>query len=394
MKIALLPLHRVISATWGSELTEAYRFAVELSKIPTVEILAVVGFADEQSESVLVSKMKLINLNISPGFNFLSFIRFQKGVLSIGKEIGESYDVVHHFWPSTAFQSFSSYPFLHRGRPRFVFGPILFPQQELLSVDSRVYSERLGWTNSPAIDQYMKFSGPIFKYLHHQTLLRCDHIFYDSYTTREFLLEKFASMREVESSIIPSSFVHVKGDPLPVIPKDELVVGVLAYYRRTKHADVLLRAVAKMAARKIRVIFAGEGPILPELRALAHSLNISHLVTFLGHVDDENLMRFRSSIDFIWSGAIFPFDGQPSFREAMARGIPAIGVSFSGRTEYLPYAILVNPLNPDMLAEVLIELQENKGSLILNMKNSAFAYAAKEFDADVLMKRVLDAYKG
>lgn len=392
MKIALLPLHRAIDSRWGSEITEAYRFAVELAKYKSLDITAVVGYADKLAEETLGSQINLINLNITPGFNLISYLKFQIKMIEIGRKIGKEYDVVHHFFPSSVFQSFSAYPFLHPDVSNFVFGPILFQQQELLSVDSEVYSEKLGWNNSPRLDQYMRFSSTLQGLLHRLTLTRCNHIFFDSYFTREYVLAASHGLENISSSVLPSSFLHVNALSTPNDSSDELVIGVLAYYRRTKHADVLLRALGKLKNSKVRIRLAGDGPILPELKKLTSDLDLEKRVDFLGHLNEVQIDEFKRSIDFMWSGAIFPFDGLPSIREAMAVGIPIIGVSMKQDVEWLPFGVLVRPLSSEILSEIIGNLVDNRSSLITSMRKEAFAYAKKEFDTDILMRRVLSVY--
>ncbi len=392
LSVTLLPLHRIINYNWGSELTEAFRFLIEISKIKELDITAVIGNADQKTIQLIPKRVNVINLSLKPGYNAISYLKFQKSIIKMAKELVSKSDVIHHFWPATALKSYSLVPILHPNIQKFVFGPILFPQQELLSVDSRVYAEKLGWNNSPLIDTYMRITSPLFSHLHKLSLEKCDHIFFDSNTTKDMILSKFHDISHVNTSVIPTSFVKVRNTPVEILEKDELVVGVLTYYRRTKHVDVLLKALSQIPCSKVKLLLAGEGPDIPILKELVHKLGLEERVKFLGHINNKQMENFRKSIDFIWSGAIFPFEGLPSIREMMANGVPAIGVSFKNKIEWLSHVVLVPPLDPIALSKVLNYLSENKSTLLKSMKAESLNFAKIQFDADTLMKRILKAY--
>ena len=69
--------------------------------------------------------------------------------------------------------------------------------------------------------------------------------------------------------------------------------AILAVSRltRTKRMDLAIRALAEPAARHVRLVIAGEGECLGELRTLAASLGVGDRVAFAGRLDEDALTR-------------------------------------------------------------------------------------------------------
>jgi glycosyltransferase involved in cell wall biosynthesis len=63
--------------------------------------------------------------------------------------------------------------------------------------------------------------------------------------------------------------------------------------------DLLLRAAARLAAEipALRVLIVGDGPALPELRALAEELRLSERVVFTGAVPAEDIPVHVAAMD-------------------------------------------------------------------------------------------------
>ena len=109
---------------------------------------------------------------------------------------------------------------------------------------------------------------------------------------------------------------------------------------------------------RLRIELAGDGPMRPDLEALAASLSITHAVTFLGLVPfDDLLPRMRS-----WDAFVLSTHGetQPlALMEAMACGLPCIGSAVAGVTDVIrdgQNGILVPESDPVALASALAHL--------------------------------------
>jgi glycosyltransferase involved in cell wall biosynthesis len=144
-------------------------------------------------------------------------------------------------------------------------------------------------------------------------------------------------------------------------PGRVLVVGGL---RTKKGHAVLVRAAARLRAKgtALRLVFAGDGPESPTLRAAAAAAGV--VVEFLGAVGPD---RVRSELE---RAAVFALpclrapngdiDGIPvAIMEAMAAGVPVISTRLSGIPELVEHGttgLLAEPGDEASLAECLARL--------------------------------------
>jgi glycosyltransferase involved in cell wall biosynthesis len=80
---------------------------------------------------------------------------------------------------------------------------------------------------------------------------------------------------------------------------ESYVVGFVGWIRPWHGVDLLLRAAARLAAEipTLRVLIVGDGPALPELRALAEELRLSERVVFTGAVPAEDIPVHVAAMD-------------------------------------------------------------------------------------------------
>jgi len=110
---------------------------------------------------------------------------------------------------------------------------------------------------------------------------------------------------------------------------DEPAVGILAALRPEKDHDLLLRAVARLAAAhpRLRLVLIGSGAREAELRAVADSLGIAGRTVFTGFRADA--VRLLAGLDvkaLVSVQETFP----TSVLEAMAAGLPVVATDPPG----------------------------------------------------------------
>lgn len=131
-------------------------------------------------------------------------------------------------------------------------------------------------------------------------------------------------------------------------------VLVVAHLIREKGVDVLLRGFARLDHPSARLLVVGDGPLLPELRALADDLGIGRRTEFLGLRDDVQACLQRADVfvhPAVWAEA-FGW----TIAEAMATGCPVIASGTGGIPELIgdgDAGLLVTPGDPEELAAAL-----------------------------------------
>jgi glycosyltransferase involved in cell wall biosynthesis len=103
-----------------------------------------------------------------------------------------------------------------------------------------------------------------------------------------------------------------------------------------RHPEVLIKALPliKKVVPNAMLAFAGKGTMEPELRALVRSLQVENSVKFLGFVDHPTLNEAYNAADIF---GITSTDDTQSLvmMQAMAAGLPVIGVNARGLPEYI-----------------------------------------------------------
>lgn len=145
------------------------------------------------------------------------------------------------------------------------------------------------------------------------------------------------------------------------IKADEILVGFIARMTAQKDPFTLLKAISKIPAdNKIKFLIVGDGDSKEEVLKMANELGINSRVIF---------ERFREDIPDILNGIdIFClpslWEGLPiALLEAMAMGKAIVATAIDGTKEVLQQeqnGLLVQPMNPDQLANALIRLANDK----------------------------------
>lgn len=142
------------------------------------------------------------------------------------------------------------------------------------------------------------------------------------------------------------------------IAPEQVVIGTAAVLRPEKNHAVLLHAFARVAAQRPEalLLLIGDGPLRPELTALADRLGVAEKVRFAGSRSDVS--RILPLLDVFvlssWTEA-FPM----ALLEAMAAGRPAVCTSVGGVPEIVNDGVtghLVPSGDPAPLAARLSEL--------------------------------------
>jgi glycosyltransferase involved in cell wall biosynthesis len=128
-----------------------------------------------------------------------------------------------------------------------------------------------------------------------------------------------------------------------------------------KDVQNLLRAVALIVRERpgFRLDVAGNGPCMPELRALANELALQQHVRFLGEVRDIPSLLGNASM------CVLPSLSEGislTLLEAMSTGLPVVATRVGGNVEVVAdgvTGVLVPARKPDQLARGILELYDH-----------------------------------
>jgi len=113
------------------------------------------------------------------------------------------------------------------------------------------------------------------------------------------------------------------------VSSNEAVILFCAKLQPWKRPFDLLRAFAKARLSNGLLVFAGEGPLRPQLESEAATLGISSRIRFLGFVNQSQLPAVYTSADLM----VLPSDYEPFavvVNEAMCCGCPVVASDHVG----------------------------------------------------------------
>lgn len=158
-----------------------------------------------------------------------------------------------------------------------------------------------------------------------------------------------------------------------------------------KGFDDLLKALAKIPKDlHWRFIHIGSGPLLPKLKKLANTLNISSQIEWRGILSQKQvLLAYRNTDIFALPSRVSSDgdrDGLPNvLMEALSQKVPCISTMVSGIPELITNqesGILVNPRNVHQLTEALALLIRNP-ALRNRLADSGFSTLRNKFGIEV-----------
>ncbi|MEA2125192.1 MAG: hypothetical protein QOI80_1974 [Solirubrobacteraceae bacterium] len=147
-------------------------------------------------------------------------------------------------------------------------------------------------------------------------------------------------------------------------PAEPVVLCVARFVPRKRQID-LVRAAERLAERSVsfRLVFAGDGPTLEEVRAVAAAGAAADRIEFLGLLDHDRVRDQLAAADVVSLPATW--EGMANgVMEAMACGLPLVGTDVNGIADLVvegETGHLVAPETPSALAAALERLLVDAG---------------------------------
>lgn len=203
------------------------------------------------------------------------------------------------------------------------------------------------------------------------------------------------------NGVDPQRFLVPEGEDLRLFRRryaadHQKLVFFVGRIVREKGAQDLLAAIPKIKAyyRDVRFVLAGRGPLLDELRHLAHNLQLDDLVSFTGYVDESTLNKLYAVADI----AVYPSLYEPFgivALEAMATGTPVVVTDVGGLGEIVVHG--VNGLkaytgNSNSLADNLLTLL-HKPDLARELAQEALRDVHSVYNWSKIAQQTEDVYR-
>ena len=138
----------------------------------------------------------------------------------------------------------------------------------------------------------------------------------------------------------------------------DLILSTVSYLRPIKNPQTIVEACGLLAERNVsfRLLVAGDGEMLDELKELSRRLNIADRILWLGLVPNPASLLQASDLFLLTTvGEAFGL----VLAEAMACGVPVVATRSGGIVEVIDdgnTGLLVSPLDPAALADAIEQL--------------------------------------
>ncbi len=228
---------------------------------------------------------------------------------------------------------------------------------------------------------------------------RCDAITTPCYALgRELQDHRLRRPVQVISNPLDLRHLAVHGSKERLRKKYQLTKPTLVHVGRLvaqKNIEVLLHAFAQLLKLGVdaHLVIIGDGRERPGLERLAHELAILDSVTFAGLLQGRGLWERMRAGDIFVSASTTEAQALV-FLEAMALGLPAIGVRAGGVPEYVQHeknGLVVAPNDPEALAQAMQRLVED---VALRESYGTCAKAGvKAYDAEAVLDEVEALYQ-
>jgi len=204
-------------------------------------------------------------------------------------------------------------------------------------------------------------------------------------TISQYCARRLEELYGVKNAVVVPELIDLnswrglfRANPVAPDPRAFTVLCVCRFYPR-KRVEVLLRSAALLRDRvpQLELRIVGNGPENARLRQIASDLHLESSIRWLGDVNRETLAaEYARSTVFCLPSVQEGFG--IVFLEAMAAGKPIVAVRAAAVPEVVRDGILVEPENPEALAEALLTLYREPD--LRNSLGSAGARRVEEFE--------------
>ncbi len=178
-----------------------------------------------------------------------------------------------------------------------------------------------------------------------------------------------------------------------------LMIGRLV---EKKGMEYGIRALARVTGGGCRVelVIVGDGPLAPQLSALARDLGVTPLLRFTGWQDGSQIAEWLATSHLLMAPSVTAADGDEDapvnvLKEAMATGMPVIGTRHGGIPELVEDGVsgfLVPERDTEALADRLLYLVTNP-QVWPAMGEVGRAFVARHYDLNGLNDRLVEIYR-
>ncbi len=357
----------------GGVATYSYELTKSLSENEHVDKVQVIAFgAPENGEEKVTAKYNIVRIK-----------RNSVGLLAMG------FKILKYLW------QFRDYDVIHATN--------LFPVGFWVMIWTKLMGKKY-FVTIYGTDTLTKLGSKKTRLAKKITMLQANKVFSFSNSTTKKTLEKHKISGDNFVTIYPGVISEIT-DPINPNLKSELdyqpddfIVLVICHLVARKGVDDVIRAIAKIEDKNVKLLVAGDGPEKENLKNLVKELNLEERVKIAGRVPEVE-SYYKISKIFVLASY---YDSTGDIEglgivllEAQLRSVPVIGTNSGGIPEAFQDGVtgfVVPERDVEQIKEKIL-LLKNDQNLYQKMSQAAREYALREFNWKKIAQDYLDLYQ-
>ena len=240
---------------------------------------------------------------------------------------------------------------------------------------------------------YFPEKNKINKYLINLLIKKPDTVCSTSFAMKQVIEKEY---RRYDVDVIPFGIDIDSFFPI-VKKKKKFTVGTIKSIENHNGIDCLIDAasiVINNYKKDINFMIVGEGSLKNKMKKKAVDLKVDQKLKFVGFVDHKNVLKYYNDLSVFIAVSTRESFGV-SILEASACEIPSITSNVGGLTEVNVNnvtGIVIEPNNPQKLAESIINLYENE-KLRLKLGTGARKRVLEKYNWNSNLENMINIYK-
>jgi len=207
----------------------------------------------------------------------------------------------------------------------------------------------------PLVLSHLHLEDGFHQLIDRVTINKYDHIITISNSTKNQLISHFNYPKSKISVAYPG--VDKKFKPGKKSTKN-LTLLFLGGLKLRKNPAFLLNLLNNLKNNRVKLVFAGTGPLLKKLKKQTRQMNLDNQVEFLGYIKEADKLKVYQSADILLLPSLKEGFGM-TIAEAASCGIPSIGANHYSITEIIEdgkTGLLAKPNDLNNWTKKLIQL--------------------------------------
>jgi glycosyltransferase involved in cell wall biosynthesis len=214
--------------------------------------------------------------------------------------------------------------------------------------------------------------GFVLNFLSKYALKRADAVICLTENYQKELTDKYHP--KVPTVVIPNGINTEKFHPSILKSSEQIILGMASRMIPGKDHPILLKSFKKVIETfpTAHLNIAGIGETLDEIQQLTRSLGLENHVSFLGMLDEENLIKFYKELN-LYVLATKSETMSTAILQAMASGLPVISSNIQNNAELIDdgeNGWLYTPNDEHHLTEIILNVLSNPENAMRVGKNA------------------------